>query len=88
VSNSLASRTPPLAPERPQVFYTVAETALLVRTSAMTLYRAIQCGEFPAVRIRGRVIVPARVIEEMINAAIDGRTVVDAADWARPGGIQ
>ncbi len=49
----------------------------------MTLYRLIAEGEFPAIRIRSRLVVPARAIQEMADAAIAGRSVVDTAD--RPG---
>jgi excisionase family DNA binding protein len=67
--------------EQPPSFYSVAETARLLGMSDMTLYRAISAGEFPAVRIRGRLIIPARAIEEMIDLALaDGRPV-DAAAW-------
>ena len=47
----------------------------------MTLYRAIAAGEFPAVRIRGRLIVPARALDAMAEAAIAEQTVVDASYW-------
>jgi len=47
----------------------------------MTLYRAIQAGEFPAVRIRGRIIVPVKAIEAMTDAALQSSGLVEAADW-------
>jgi excisionase family DNA binding protein len=65
-------------------FYSVAEVAELLGMSDMTIYRAIRNGEFPAVRIRGRLIVPARVIDAMADAAVDGDRVVEAADWVAP----
>ncbi len=71
------------APEAPR-FYSVAEVAAMLGMSAMTVYRAINAGEFPAVRIRGRLIVPAKAVEAMVDAAIADRTVVDAADWVAP----
>ncbi|MCA1673156.1 MAG: hypothetical protein LC799_13470, partial [Actinobacteria bacterium] len=37
--------------------------------------------EFPAVRIRGRLIVPAKAIEAMVDAAIADQTVIDASGW-------
>lgn len=64
-------------------FYSVPDTARILGMSAMTLYRAIQDGQFPAVRIRGRLIVPARVIEAMAEATLADGRVVDAADWVR-----
>ena len=42
---------------------------------------AIAAGEFPAVRIRGRLIVPARAIEEMVEAALADQDLIDAAEW-------
>ena len=75
----LPVRTEP-APESPR-FYSVAEAARMFGMSPMTVYRAIAAGEFPAVRIRGRLIVPARAVEEMINAAVADQSVVDASGW-------
>lgn len=69
------------------VFYSVARTAKLIGMSVMTLYRAIHGGEFPAVRVRGRLLVPARAIDEMVAAAMTSGSVVDAAAWARPAAI-
>ena len=70
--------------EAPRSFYSVAETARMFGMSDMTLYRAIHDGEFPAVRIRGRLIVPALAIEEMVAAALNTGGEVEAADWVRP----
>ena len=69
-------------------FYTVGETAEMLRTSAITVYRAINHGEFPAVRVRGRLIVPAKVIDALIDAAIDTGALVDAQDWAPGNAIE
>lgn len=80
-----------LMPEKPgndepeAIFRSVAEVARLCRVSKMTLYRAIAAGEFPAVRIQGRLIVPAKIVEAMEQAALAGNTTVDAADWAADG---
>jgi len=54
--------------------------------SEMTLYRAIHAGQFPAVRIRGRLIVPARAIQAMVDAAVGTGGLVDASAWV-PGGF-
>ncbi|ANY09913.1 helix-turn-helix domain-containing protein [Pseudonocardia sp. HH130630-07] len=62
-------------------FYSVAQAAALLGMSPMTVYRAISAGEFPAVRIRGRLIVPAKAIEAIADLAIAEQTVVDAAGW-------
>jgi excisionase family DNA binding protein len=68
----------------PPAFYSVAQAARILGMSEMTLYRAINAGEFPAVRIRSRLIVPRRAIEAMVEAALDGGTVVDAAAFVPP----
>jgi excisionase family DNA binding protein len=68
------------APGSPR-FYSVAEVARMFGMSPMTVYRAIAAGEFPAMRIRGRLIVPAQAIDEMVGAAVADQSVVDAAGW-------
>lgn len=52
-------------------FYSAAEAAALLGTSTVTIYRAVRDGELPGVRIRGRVIVPANVIEALANPTLD-----------------
>ena len=47
----------------------------------VTLYRAIRAREFPAVRVRGRLIVPAKAIEAMADAAVVDQALIDAAGW-------
>ncbi|MDX5460187.1 helix-turn-helix domain-containing protein [Micromonospora tulbaghiae] len=64
----------------PRRFYTVAEAAQLLRTCDMTLYRSIRAGEFPAVRIRGRYVVPAKAIDAMETGALTNG-LVNAADY-------
>jgi hypothetical protein len=54
--------------------------------SQMTLYRAIGAGQFPALRIRGRLIIPARAIDEMVADAMAEHSVVDASAWVRYSG--
>lgn len=70
---------------QPPTFYSVAETARMFGMSEMTLYRAIAAGQFPAVRIRGRLIVPARAIQAMVDSALGTGAVVNAADWVPRG---
>lgn len=66
-------------------FYGVEQAAGVFGVSSMTLYRAIAAGQFPAVRVRTRWVVPVRAVEAMISAAVDGWAPVDAADWVREG---
>ena len=62
----------------------VAELGRELGMSEMTLYRVIAAGQFPAVRIGRRLVVPARVLEDMATAALATGMTVDTADW--PGG--
>jgi excisionase family DNA binding protein len=67
--------------KRVREYYSVAEVAAKFGLSTMTVYRAIQDGEFPAVKIRGRVIIPVRAIEAMGETAIAEGVMVDTATW-------
>jgi excisionase family DNA binding protein len=58
-------------------FYSVTEAAGLIGLSSMSLYRAIRAGTFPAVRIRGRVFVPARALEAIVEAAVESGSLID-----------
>ncbi|SDF15487.1 helix-turn-helix domain-containing protein [Pseudonocardia oroxyli] len=62
-----------------RTFLTVPEAAELLRIDTSTLYRAIRGGEFPAVRIRARYLVPGKVIEELIANAIADTKATDPA---------
>ena len=62
-------------------FLSVADVAEQLGVSEVTLYRAINAGEFPAVRIRGRLIVPAKVVQAMADAAMAEQKVVNTSDW-------
>lgn len=63
-------------------FYDVAEVAEMFKMSRMTVYRAINSGELRAIRIRGRLLVPAAVIESLVADA----TAEPSAMLARLGG--
>ena len=67
----------------PPTFYDVQGVAQMFKMSRMTVYRAIRSGELPAVRIRGRWLVPAKVIEALVQsaeAAASSRTVAAGVD--------
>jgi excisionase family DNA binding protein len=51
-------------------FYDVQEVAVMFKMSRMTVYRAIGSGELHAIRIRGRWLVPARVIDALVEGAL------------------
>lgn len=58
-------------------FYTVREAAELLRIGASTLYRIIREGDFPAVRLRSRYVIPAAALDEMFAEAKATGGVVD-----------
>ncbi|HEY0639829.1 MAG TPA: helix-turn-helix domain-containing protein [Pseudonocardiaceae bacterium] len=66
----------------PPAFYTVHEAAAILRCNANTLYRAIHDDAFPAVRIRGRFVVPAVAVDQLITDAIETGSCVDVAKVA------
>ena len=78
---TLRKQSSEAAAPSPRQFHSVTEVARIFGMSPMTVYRAIAAGEFPAVRVRGRLIVPARAIEEMVEAALADQGLVDAAGW-------
>jgi excisionase family DNA binding protein len=51
-------------------FHSVAEVAQIFGTSRMTIYRAIREGQLPVIRVRGRLFVPARALDAMVEAAL------------------
>ena len=51
-------------------FRSVPDTAAILGMSEVTLYRAIRDGQFPAIKVRGRYVVPSRVLDDMESAAI------------------
>ncbi|MGQ0842795.1 MAG: helix-turn-helix domain-containing protein [Sporichthyaceae bacterium] len=70
--------------DRP-AFYSISDAAAMLGVSTATLYRAIGDGQFPAVRIRDRVIVPAKAIEALTDEAIDGCTTETAGPFGGAG---
>jgi excisionase family DNA binding protein len=63
-------------------FLSVAGAAEVLGMSQVTLYRAIHARQFPAVKVRGRYVIPARVLDAIEDAVLSTGTVVDAADWS------
>lgn len=59
----------------------IREFAISAGISSMTVYRLIEAGEFPAVRIGRRLFVPARLLHDLANAAVARGGVVTATDW-------
>ena len=67
-------------------FHSVAAAADILGVDSVTLYRAIHAGQFPAIKIRGRYVIPARALDDMETAALNEGAVVDAARWSQGDG--
>jgi excisionase family DNA binding protein len=70
----------PARPPRP-AFLTVEEVADVLRVDPVTIYRAIRAGEFPAVKIRKRYVVPRRAIDMLVDDVVTSGSCVDTAEW-------
>lgn len=64
-----------------RVFLTVHEAADALRVDARTVYRAISENAFPAVKVRGRYVIPARVVDALADEAVELGRLVDVADY-------
>jgi excisionase family DNA binding protein len=51
------------------VMFTVAEAARLLSVHPMTIRRAIETGEIPAVRVRRAVRIPGASLDNLLDAA-------------------
>jgi excisionase family DNA binding protein len=60
-------------------FYTVAETAAMLRVDAATIYRAIREDAFPAIRVRSRYVIPAAAVEQLAAQATQTGSCIDVA---------
>jgi excisionase family DNA binding protein len=61
-------------------FFTVAQAAGLLGLSESTLFRAIRSGDFPAIKVRGRYVVPGKAIDLMESSAL-ATGLVDSTDY-------
>jgi excisionase family DNA binding protein len=59
-------------------FFSVADAARMLGISEATLYRAVADGQFPAARIRDRVIIPAKALEALSDSAINHAVAADS----------
>ncbi len=67
--------------------YTIPEAAALCSVSPEHLYRLVRSGMFPALRLarggeKGRYVIPARAVEQLLNEATDANACVDVATSA------
>lgn len=73
--------------------YTVPEAAALLSISQEYLYRLIQADTFPAVHMRlgrnqGRYVVPAKVVEKLLDEVADAANAVDLGEWAERSDVR
>ncbi len=55
------------APEAERLTYTIPEAARLLGLSKSTAYRAVESGDLPVIRVRGRLLVPRARLMEMLE---------------------
>ena len=65
----MAAAETPLSDVR---FLTVAEVALIMRVSKMTVYRLVHSGELEAIRVGRSFRVPEQAVNRYLNAAFVG----------------
>src|SRR5918993_3948275 len=68
--------------QRPRPFLNVKEAAEQLRLDESTLYRHLREGHFPGVKVGGRYLIPAAVIEELAAGAMAAGRCVDIDEWA------
>lgn len=67
--------------------YSVPEAAALLSISQEYLYRLIQAGAFPAVRMRlggnqGRYVIPAKAVERLLDDATAATSCIEVGEWS------
>ena len=65
----------------------VPEAAALMSISQEYLYRLIQLGAFPGVRMRagrgqGRYVVPTKAVDKLLDGAVEAGTCIESAEFA------
>jgi excisionase family DNA binding protein len=70
------------APQRGRPFLNVSEAAEAMRLDQSTLYRHLREGRFPGVKVGGRYLVPAVVIEQLVNDAVTSGRCVGVDQWS------
>lgn len=59
---------PPIVGDNRRRFLTVSEAAVILGISPDLIYRSIRTGDFPALKFRGRYVIPAKVVDAMESA--------------------
>ena len=66
-------------------FLTVAEVALIMRVSKMTVYRLVHSGELEAIRVGRSFRVPEQAVNQYLRAAFVGTDLTKEAPGRGPG---
>lgn len=67
----------------PRAFYGVRDFAKAIAVGEMSVYRAIHAGRLPNLKFGGRFVIPAKVLDQLIEAAMNDGTV-DIDNWEPP----
>jgi excisionase family DNA binding protein len=76
--------SPGPTPRRPRgnlqeaVFLTVAEAASVMRVSKMTVYRLVNSGHLPAIRVGRSFRVPEQAVHEYLRESVENRIATDS----------
>jgi excisionase family DNA binding protein len=76
----LAARDDQAEADRGPSMYSVGEFARALGVGEMTVYRAIHSGRLPAIKFGGRYVIPAKALEQLIEAAMSSGGLVDVAE--------
>ena len=78
------TQTPHRGPanEVPQRFLNVSEAAKAMRLDPSTLYRHLREGRFPSIRVGGRYLIPAAVLDHLAQDAMATGGRVDVEQWS------
>jgi excisionase family DNA binding protein len=68
MTDTTDARTAPAVPPPSRLAYSVTEAARAIGVSDQTIYREVAAGRLAAKRIRGRLIIPAPVLTEWLQA--------------------
>lgn len=70
-----------------KAFLSIDETAIVLGESRATLYRSIKRGDFPlrVVRINGRLRVPRRAVERLLEGRVDDGPPTAGGEDQEPG---
>ena len=69
-------------PQRPsRQFLNVKEAAEALRLDESTLYRHLREDHFPGVKIGGRYLIPAAVIDELVATSMEAGHCVNVEEW-------